>query len=47
MAAPNELRVFDRRGLDERGWRRECANADRRLSGHSELGDHSGRRSER
>jgi hypothetical protein len=38
--------LFDGRAFDERGPRRECANADRRLSGQDELGDHSGRRGE-
>jgi hypothetical protein len=45
--APNELRLFDGRAFDERGPRRECANVHRRLSRQDELGDHSGRRSER
>ena len=45
--APNELRLFDGRAFGKRGWRRERANADRRLSGQGELGDHSGRRGER
>jgi hypothetical protein len=39
--------LFDGRAFDERGRRLECADADRRLSGQDELGDHSGRRGER
>jgi hypothetical protein len=39
--------LFDGRAFDKRGWGCECANADRRLSGQDELGDHSGRRGER
>ena len=40
-AAPNELRLFDRRGLRERRWRRERADAQGGLGGNSELGDQS------
>jgi hypothetical protein len=39
--------LFDGRAFDERGPRRERANADRRFSRQDDLGDHSSRRSER
>jgi hypothetical protein len=46
-AAPNELRLLDRRAFDERRRRRERANADRRLRWKSEQADQSRRRGER
>ena len=40
-AAPEELRLFDRRGLRERGRRRERADAKLGVGGKSDLGDQS------